>query len=311
MKTRKTVVLAKLEESYGVDPTPTEAANALKVWDVDIKPSAETIDNPYFRDTLTPAAIRKGNKFYEVSFKSDLKGSGTRGARPTVGWEGDLLQACGMSETVTPDVSIVYSPVSDDADFKSITLYVYRDGHFHKVLGCRGTWKLIAEAGKQLVVEWKFNGIFSSVTDDTAAACTYSAVVPELVVSGALTMDGDAHVASKVELDINNTLSMKKSINAPTGIGGYEITGRAPNGNFDPEAVAEATHPFWGNWEDAVTMALNLGPLGETSGNIIQIACPSCQYGDLAYADRDGTLIMNAPFTLTGDGDDELTIIMT
>ena len=310
MLTRKTVVLAKIEASYGVDPVPTPAANALLVSDVDVKPTGEAIQRNFIKSTLSQAQFIRGQRSVELSFKTELKGTGTRGVLPTTGWEGPLFRACGMSEVVTASTSIVYAPVS--TGFESAALYVYRDGLFHKLLGCRGSFKITLEVGKYPVVDWKFNGLYASPADTTPAAQSFSAVSPNTVLSAGLAIGGYAAICEKIELDINNTISARKSMNSATGLVGYEITGRDPQGSFDPETVTEAVNPFWARWESAAAQALAIGPIGSASGNIISVAAPKLQFKDMSYGDRDGVLTYQVPFALAMNaGDDELTITIT
>ena len=290
MLTRKTVVLAKIESSYGVDPVPTPAANALLVSDVDVRPAGEAIQRNYVKSSLSPSPFIRGVRSVEVAFKTEWKGTGVRGVLPAVGWEGPLFRACGMSEIVTAAASIAYAPIS--SAFESVALYVYRDGLFHRVLGCRGTFKINLEVGRYPVVEWKFNGLYATPVDATPAAQVFNTVNPTPVVSAAFSIGGFSAVAERIEIDINNQVTARKSLNSASGITGFEITGRNPRGSFDPETVSEAVHPFWGKWETAAAQALAVGPIGTTAGNILSLAAPKLQYRELNYDDRDGILTL-------------------
>ncbi len=61
-----------------------------------------------------------GMRTTEITFKVELRGSAAAGSAPEIG---DLLEACGMAETVTAGSSVVYSPVS--VNDKSVTIYHY------------------------------------------------------------------------------------------------------------------------------------------------------------------------------------------
>lgn len=310
MLTRKTVILAKIESSYGVDPTPTVSANAILVKNVDIKPVRETVMRDYLRSVLSPLQFVTGVRHMELTFESELKGTGTRGSLPAYGWEGVLFRACGMSETVSAGTSIIYAPVS--TGFESCTIYVYKDGILHKLTGARGSFKITAEVGKYGVVQWTFRGLYNAAADVTPGAQTFSSVVPQVCLGASFSCNSYAAIIEKLELDINNSLNPRKSISAATGIVSWEITDRTPNGSFDPESVLEATNDFWTDWITPTAMALSIGPIGTTSGNIVTIAAPKVQYTDLTYGDRNGIVTYNAPFQMAGNsGDDELTITIT
>ncbi|MEM5790330.1 MAG: hypothetical protein AAGU11_23665, partial [Syntrophobacteraceae bacterium] len=71
-------------------------------------------------------------------------------------------------------------------------------------------------------------------------------------------------------------------------------------------------YAFWNKWETAAVAAMNIGPLGATSGNIITIAAPKVQEREVGYGDREGTLTYQIPLAFAMNaGDDELTITIT
>lgn len=310
MLSRKTVILAKIESSYGTDSVPTASANCILIKDPQIKPKGETIVRDFLRASLSPMPVAIGLKEVEVSFKTELRGTGTRGQLPTFGWEGVLFRSCGMSETVAASTSITYAPVS--TNFESCTIYCYKDGLRHIVTGCRGTYKIKAEVGKPIEVEWKFNGLYQVPTDNAPSATTVSSVQPAVCLSAGFSVGGYAAVLESVEIDIANTIAARKSINHSAGIVEQVITGRDTKGSFNPLAVLEATHPFWANWNASTQLALNLGPIGATSGNIVTITAPKAQYMELNYGDRNGELTYDVPMRLAQNtGDDELSIVIT
>lgn len=317
MLTRKGVILAKSEVTYGTDPTPTVAANAILIKDMDIKPTGAVIERDFLRSSLSPFKFVRGLREVDVTFKTEIKGTGTAGSLPATGWEGVLFKSCGMRETITTGTSVVYTPLS--SSFPSCTLYAYKDGIYHKITGCRGTFKLRFEVGKYVEAEWTMKGLYAAPTDATPAAQTFSSVVPPVVLAAGLTIIGPpdtpatySPVATVLEIDINNSLASRKSINATDGIVEQIITGRTPQGSLDPETVTEATHPFWTAWSAGNDYALNIGPIGSTAGNILSVDAPVIQYQDISYADRDGLLTYSVPFRCAGDdGDDELVITFT
>lgn len=317
MLTRRTVMLAKVEASYGVDPTPTVAANAILVNDVNLKIAGEVLERDFYKSSLSKMAFARGIKHAEVSFGTELKGTGTRGTLPSTGWEGTLFRGCGFAETVVASTRVAYAPVS--TGFEGMTLWVYRDGIYHKINGCMGDKiDLTFEVGKYPVAKWSFKGLYATPTDSTPSTQSFSSVVPPTCLSGALTVTASAGTLStagiveKVQITVDNTLAMRKSINEATGILGWTITDRKISGSFDPEVITEASYAFWARWAAATQSVLNLGPLGATSGNMITIGAPAIQYRDLDYQDRSGQLVYQIPFDLAmSTGDDEFTVTFT
>ncbi|MCE5334268.1 MAG: hypothetical protein LLG06_06730 [Desulfobacteraceae bacterium] len=309
MFTRKTVVLAKIETTYGTDSVPTSSANAIPVQDLAIKPAGDAVERRNMKSSLSPLQFRRGAKNVDVGFKTEMKGTGTFGALPAWGWEGVLFRACGMSETVGSETGIAYAPVS--TGFESCTLYVYRDRIFHKVTGCRGSFSIVIEAGKPAMAEWKFKGIYVSPADADPAAQTFSSVLPPIAAGANFSIGGYSPVVQKFTVDINNSIAERRSISSGNGIAGFEITGRKPQGSFDPEVVAEASHPFWSNWESAAPLEASL-LVGTTAGNRFTIGAPALQYREISYTDKDGRSVYQVPFSLAmSGGDDELTLRFT
>lgn len=307
MLTRKTVILAKVETTYGTDATPTPSANAILVKNVEAHPVGEVVDRDFYRSVLSPLEFVRGMKEHELSFETELKGTGTAGQLPTWGWEGELLRACRMDETVNTGVDITYAPIS--TGFESCTIYVYKDGIFHKMLGCRGTYVISGAVGQYLVVRWTFRGIYVSPADQTPGAQTFSSVKPPLLLSAGLTIASYSPVANAIEIDMGNTLGRRTDFNEATGLKEIMITGGKPVGSLDPETVTEATNAFWADWEAATARALNIGPIGGTAGNKITISAPKMQLEDIRYGDREGILTYATTFRLAGSsGDDELVI---
>ena len=95
---RKRILLAKIETTYGTDSSPV-AANAMLIRNLDMTPlDAEIVSRdlvrPYFGNYDQIIASQKVGLTFEV----ELQSSGTAGVAPSYG---PLLRACGLSETTT------------------------------------------------------------------------------------------------------------------------------------------------------------------------------------------------------------------
>src|SRR3990170_2380928 len=98
LKTRA-VILAEKEVTYGTDPTPLPASNAILCEAPEIEVLGKKLERnnvkSYF-GTLAPINVGDGVK---ISITTELKGSGTAGTAPEIG---PLLEACGMTHTNVP-----------------------------------------------------------------------------------------------------------------------------------------------------------------------------------------------------------------
>lgn len=307
---RRSLILAKTETTYGTDPTPTGASNAILTMDCNIKEFFPPVE----RDVQIASMSRKPSlgamKYSEVTFKTELVGSGAVGTAPRLG---ALFKACAMSETVSAGSSVIYTPNS--SPLASVTLYVYLDGLRHIVTGAIGTWKLTAEAGKQAMLEMTIRGLWSTPTDTALATPTFESTVdaPPIVKSSSLTWNANAALVAKMlEIEIGNNIAMRPSVNAATALAGFHISDRKPKFSFDPEAESVATV----DWRtDVLTTPRALSMIiGATAGNICTLTMPKANITELEYGDREGVLVQNVKGEITANssgGDDELTIKFT
>ena len=95
---RKKILLAKVETTYGVDPTPTGAANAISAKNINITPiDSDKAKRDLFTGWLGNTQELQGGFRVAIDFEVEMAGSGTVGTAP--GW-GPLMRACGHAETL-------------------------------------------------------------------------------------------------------------------------------------------------------------------------------------------------------------------
>ena len=311
---RQKVLLVKEEATYGTDPVPTVGDNAIDAMGIKTNYPGEVLERDMERASISPVAPKLGKRYAEVSFSTELKGSGAAGTAPAIG---DLLEACGFGEAVSAGVSVTYTPAS--TGHKSVTFYVYDiqaatgNSRLHKITGARGTFNLITEAGQIARIEWTFQGLYTKPADVASpGAASYESTKPPIVESSTFTLNSVATlVAQALNIDIANEVSQREDINAAAGIKGFEIIGRKPNGSFNPEAVLLATYDFWGDWVAATERALEL-VVGSVAGNIITISAPKVTLDTISEGERNGIRTEDIPFKCAmNTGDDEISICLT
>ena len=93
---RRKTILAKMESSYGVDPSPTGAANAVLVRNAVITPHKGTyVDRGIVQSYLGHQPQLLVMQEVTLAFEIEVAGSGTAGVVPA--W-GVIMRACGFSE---------------------------------------------------------------------------------------------------------------------------------------------------------------------------------------------------------------------
>lgn len=309
---RKTVIGVKIETTQGTAAT-VGATDFMLAEDVQITPSVEMLERNYYRDSLDTIASVAGKRLYDISFKTELKGSGTAGTAYAP--LGALIQACGFLETDGAS-DVTYAPTSAAVtNFfgpgKSVTIEIYKDGIKHVAAGCLGNMKIAAEVNKYAYCEFSMKGVYAAPTDATAGTQTYLAQKPAVVVGATLSLAGLSAVASKLEIDCGNDVIERPDLSAATGLKGFMISGRKPVGSCDPEMETIAAHPFWANLL-AGTEASTSIVIGATAGNIVTITLPKTQYTAAPYGDRNGILTFDLGLQFNrSTADDWCSIVFT
>jgi hypothetical protein len=239
--TRKRVILAKIETTYGTDPTPTGAANAILVRNLNVTPqSTQMVGRELIRPYLGNFEQLMASTHVELDFEVEAAGAGTAGTVPAYG---PLLRACGLSETTTASVKVDYKPVS--STFESVTVYFNVDGVLHKITGARGDVELSINAAQIPVFKFKFVGIYNAPTDSALPTVSYTAFQTPLVANSTNTPSFSLFSVSPVLSDFS--LQLGNQIDYRTLIGNQyvQLTDRKAAGQVTFEANTIATKDWF------------------------------------------------------------------
>lgn len=304
--TRKRTILAKLESSYGVDPTPTGSANAILVRNLSITPlNAELASRDLVRPYLGASEQLIASNYVSVEFEVEMAGSGTAGTAPAYG---PLLQACGLLETDGAS-DVTYTPVS--ASFASVTLYYNVDGVLHKVTGARGNVEMSIAAGQIPVFKFTFTGLYNAPTDTAAPSVTYTAFQTPLAANNdnttGFSLFSYSGALSSMSLNLNNQVQYRTLIGAEDVL----LTDRQASGQVVFEAPTIAAKDFF-----SLALGATLGALdithGTTAGNKVQITSSRVDVSNPTYQDENGIQMLQVPITLVPStaGNDEFSIVV-
>lgn len=303
--TRKRAILAKIEGTYGTDPTPTGSANAMLIKNLSITPlSANLVSRDNIKAYIGQDAQLLANSHVEVSFDVEMAGSGALGTAPAYG---PLLRACGFAETITASTKVEYSPVS--SSFESVTIYANVDGILHKVTGARGTLDINLNAREIPSFSFKMVGIYNAPTDTALPATTLTAFQTPLVANNTNTptfsfFSVSSLVLESLKISLNNSVDFRALIGSES----VQIMDRKASGEISFEAPALATLNTFSTALATTSGALSIVH-GTSSGNKVQLDAPAVTLGNPAYADNNGVTMINSPlFFLPSSGNDELKI---
>lgn len=303
MLIRKQALLAKREVTYGVDPTPTGAANAMQVRNLRVRPivmarEARELVKPYLGSDKEIVSAFWG----ELSYAVEAAGAGTAGGIPAYD---PLHRSCGLAMVNSPGVDTVYTPIS--AAFESSTQYFYLDGVLHKFTGARGNPRFSAVYRSAPLWEYSFTGLFTPVVDAALPTAVLSAFVEPLAFNKANTPDFELHgisglVLRSLMVDLGNVYSYRNMVNDES----VRITDRKPTLKLEFGAHLVAVK----NWVQQV----QLGTPGEmalfhgtTAGNKVLLYAPAFRPTEIEYVDVEGDAFYSVSGALDPNaGNDEI-----
>lgn len=302
------VILFKPEVTYGTDPTPTGAANAVLMTNVTLSPMegddvSRDLELPYLAaQGKIPVGLRvvlKGNV--------ELQGSGTAGTAPA--W-GPLLRACGCAETIVADTSVTYNPITDSQESGTLWFWVGQTKHIVK--GVRGTVVMAFTAQGIPYLQFTLTGLYADPAEVSPASPTLTAFQKPTVVTKAntptFTVNAVALVMRSFNLDLANTITPRLLVGDESII----ITDRAEAVSARVQAVPLTTlNPFTlAKNETSVEVELVHGTV---AGKIVTLDIPTAEIARMGdYQNQDGILEWDLPITpLPSSGNDQWSLALT
>lgn len=309
-QTRRRVLASKIEALEGTGETLTATEAGIIALDAKWTPEIKMMDRSASLPTLSKMRKIPGLALGKISFKAELMGPNAAYSATVLPYVSPYLRACGFSETVVAGTSVTYRPAS--TGIPSLTMGLYTDGTLKKLWGARGTVKFTGKVGEPIYAEFDFMGAYVPVSDATILAPTIPGHNPPVMISSLITVGGYAPTLSSISIDMGNKLAPRLDANAASGYKGFMLTDRDPSGSFDPEMTVVATQDWYGLWKAGTSGALNVGAIGTSNFNKVQITAPTLVRTNVQEGDREGLELANTDFQLAiGSGDDEISIIFT
>ena len=306
---RRAVIAAKEEATEGTAETLAAADANFLVVEPRWTPDISLFKRANVDSSLSPFSSVPGTRQASLSFKVEIKGSGTAGTAPALG---KLIKACGFAVTNVPVTSDTYDPISTTP--VSLTIALFKDGLKHQIRGARGSMKYDGKVGEPGMLEFTFLGVYDGVTDVALLVGSgIETTLPPALLSAAFTIQGFAAKIAALSIDMANAVELRSDISKAEGFFSAVITGREPKGSMDPEDELVATHDWHGIWI-AGTEGLLTFVHGATGGNICTITGPKAQYARVAEGDRGGIATRGLDFLLNRSlaaGDDEVKLAFT
>jgi hypothetical protein len=308
---------AKVETVAGSAESLANSDAGILVEDVRFKLDAPELARNPLRASLSRYKSIAGPRTGTVTFRCELKGSGTAVTPPAIG---KYIQACGFDETVETD-NVLYTLTSTDTAIPTLTMAMYNDDTRWLMYGARGNVSFEGTANQIVYANFTFTGIYSEFTAVAKlTSVTYESTIPPVFRNTSTTFNfGTSYSTgcfSRWTLDMGNEVMVRENANAANGLSYARIASRDPGGTFDIDIPApdldtapDVTPNFVTNWLTPTTGSLAM-VIGSAAGNRIAIAAPALQVVDIADGDRGGVSVHDLTYKLrlSSTDNDELTI---
>lgn len=308
---RNKMILAKIESTYGTDPTPVEGSNAIRTMNLTRKPyGGNAVARNLDLNRMGGDQMIVTGELIEISFDVELAGAASAGVAPHYG---ELLRACGLGETIVAVTSATYAHVS--AGFESASIYFNYDGERQICVGARGDFSLNMSREGIPFIHFTFIGIYARPTAVAMWDPTFTDITPR-AFNDANTTSFSVH--SQAVFGAGFTYNANNEVNYRNLVGdtSVQISDRNPGGNVVFEAVPIATKDFYAAVEShAGTIASGAISIvhGATAGDICTISVPQSQLLPMEDTEQEKIRMFDIPFLAlpTDTGNDEFSIAFT
>jgi len=305
---RKRLILAKTEATYGTNSTPS-GTDAVLVRNLEITPlESDVVTRDLIRPYYGNSDALLANPRVRISCEVEMAGSGTAGTAPRFG---PLLLACGTAATTVASTSVTYAPVS--SAFSSCTILYNVDGVQHVLTGCRGTFTMNCQLGQIPTLQFEMTGIYNNPTDTAQPAVTYAAQATPLIFrdgnTSAFSFMSYSGCLMSVDFNLANDIVYRELIGCTKEV---LVTDRKPAGTVMIEAVTLATKNYFTDALGSTTGNLTFLH-GTTAGNRVTFSSPQSDVTQPTYSESDGVQMLSIPYVSlpTTAGNNEFSLAFT
>jgi len=303
--TRRVQVACKVETDPGTAETLTATEATILAYEPVFNFNPGQFKRDPYRKTLSRMNSEPGQRLCEMTLRAELMGPPIA-SRGTTTALATLLKACGFEESLSVDVSAVYTPRS--TGFEPITVGIYEDGLKKVLCGAMGNARIICKVGEPIMVEFTLTGKYSAHSDTAMLSPSYPASRPLIFQNATMTVFSDTLLMQNFEINMQNEVTLRDDPTDVTGFDYAQIVSRNPIATFDPEQDLVANHDFMSKLLSTTEAAISIA-ITATDQTALTISLPKARYIGLTKADRDGILTYSATCELNmSSGDDEVSI---
>jgi hypothetical protein len=205
----------------------------------------------------------------------------------------------GQSGTILPNYR--YAPTSDEAVFKTCTIYFFADGMRWRITGCLGTWSLDLTAGGIGMLSFDLVGNFVDYTA-TALPTGWNTVIRPTAprfVAGACRLNGAVARVRALSVQAGVATVLPENPEATEGYDPAVPVERDVAGSLDPLMDTTVSVSRFNNFRNGTNMILG-AILGSTAGNRFAIVLPSIRATAMNPGDRGSLAVDSIGFQADG-----------
>ena len=207
--------------------------------------------------------------------------------------------SAGLQSTIIANQR--YSPTSDEAVFKSCTIYFYADGMRWRFTGCIGTWSLDLTTGGIGMLSFDLVGNFVDYTA-TALPTGWNTVIRPTAprfVAGACRLNGAIARVRQLSVQAGVATVLPENPEATEGYDPAVPVERNVAGSLDPLMDTTVSVVRFANFRNGTNMTLG-AIIGSTVGNRFAIVLPSIRATAMNPGDRGSLAVDSIGFEADG-----------
>ena len=213
--------------------------------------------------------------------------------------------ALTISSLLQIPVNVGYAPTSDEAIYKSATVYFYAEGFNWRFGGCQGTWSLELTTGGIGTLTFELRGQMISMTA-AALPTGWNTVIrptPPRFVNGRCQLNLTTARSRRLMFDAGVEVTLPDN---PEAVEGYDPAvpiARDSKGSIDPLMDTSTSIAIYDNFRAGTPMPI-IAIIGATAGNRFLVTAPAARATGFRPGARDGFGQNDIAFQMDGADSD-------
>ena len=185
-------------------------------------------------------------------------------------------QALSAATLVRILANALYSPTSDPADIKPLTIHGFYNGLRHRIVGCVGTARLEMASGQPGFITFTMRGMLVSAYEVVAlpSASNIARLQAPVWMKGISRLDGQLCNCSRFAWDLANELVDPENPEAEQGVDNPIIVAANQRIEVDPFSNSTRSPTRFGKYRNGQAVEF-AAVIGQTAGNRVAVSMPS------------------------------------